>query len=133
MNRLVSKLEDCGLIRKTVKAQWIAAPLIVSRPPPTNFRFNFHLRPINTATKLMTWPMPNMESETDDMRESRCFASIDFPSSFWKAPMHEDYQHLHSFMANALAYMPTRTLQGGRSSAKNFEGKVVKCFSELSK
>ena len=72
-----------------------------------------------------------MESETEDMRESRCYASIDFSSSFWQAPMHEAFKHLHAFITDRAVYMPTLTLQGGRNSAQNFEGKVVPCFSEL--
>lgn len=86
MNCVVNNLQECGFIEVTTAAEWISVPFIVSNPPPADFRMTIDLLEINTSTKLMTRPIPNLEIETGDMRESRCSASIDFPSGFWQLP-----------------------------------------------
>ena len=75
--------------------------------------------------------MPNLESEIGDMRDSTCYASIDFPSGFWQLPLAEQSQPLYGFITDSAVYMPTRTIQGGSNSAQNFQGKVSPCFLEL--
>lgn len=79
----------------------------------------------------MRWPVPNFHSETKNMQERKLFWSVDFPSSFWQLSLHEDFQHLHTFITDKGVYIPTRTLQGGRNRAHNFQGKFAPCFDEM--
>ena len=131
MERYTGKLLEYGFVRITNNADWVAAPLIVSKAPPANFRLTVDLRPVNAVTKPMVWPMPNLDAEIADMKYSKCFASIDFVSGYWQLPMAEESQPLHAFMTNNAVVQPTRTLQGGRNSGANFQGKVEPLFSDL--
>lgn len=71
----------------------------------------------------MMWPMPNLDAEIVDMKDSRCFVSIEFVSGYWQLLMVEESQPLHAFMTNNTAVQPFRTLQGGRNSGQIFKGK----------
>lgn len=77
------------------------------------YRMTVDYRPINAATRRITWPMPQIEAELSDMRGADAFASIDFCSGYWQLPLHVDSQPLHSFMTTDGVLQPTRTTQGG--------------------
>lgn len=99
--------------------------------PPADFHVTIDLRPVNSVSKPMTWPVPNLDSQIENIRESKLYASVNFPTSFWKLGLHEYFQHLHAFMAGKGVYMPTRTLQAGRNSAQIFRNKVAACFNKM--
>lgn len=80
LERTTEKLQKLGFLHRATEAAWVAAPLVVPKQPPANFRLKIDLLPVNAATKPMTWPMPNIERELGDLRRSRYFASIDFLS-----------------------------------------------------
>lgn len=117
MQRVVAELESYGLIKSTTEAEWVAALPIFSIPLLADFRLTIDLRPYNAIAKSMMWPKHNFDSETRAMQESKFYASVDFPSSFWQLGLHENFKHLHAFMTENDVYMPTRTLQNGRNSA----------------
>ena len=56
---------------------------------PTNFRLTFDFLQVNPATKPMVWPMPTLDAEISDMKDSKFFASIHFASGYWQLPMSE--------------------------------------------
>jgi len=129
LERVTDKLLELGFLRTSKKTEWVAAPLVVPKAPPANFRLTIDLRPVNAATIPMTWPMPNIEAELGDLRTSRYFISIDFVSGYWQLPLAETSQQLHTFVTTKVCVMPTRTLQGGRNSGANFQSRVEPCFS----
>lgn len=100
INRVVSKLQKFGFVKLTTNAKWVPAPHIVPKPPPAYSRLAFDLCKLNTTKKPMSWPMPNLVCETSNMRESRCFASIDFTSEIWQMPLHIFAQPLHALMTD---------------------------------
>lgn len=84
-----TKLIELAFLRMSSDVEWVAAPLIVPKAPPTNHRWTIDVRPVNAATKPVTWPMPNIECELVDLRDSRFFSSIDFESGYWQLPFAE--------------------------------------------
>ena len=131
MARYVRQLLKLGFVKKATAPEWVSAPLIVPKRPPAMYRLTVDYRPVNNATLQTFWPMPNIEAELSDARGAKAFASIDFCSGYWQAPLHEDSQPLFAFMTPDGVVMPTRTTQGGTNSAANFQEKVAECFSEL--
>lgn len=131
MEKYVRQLLTLGFVKKTTAPAWVAAPLIVPKHPPANYRLTVDYRPVNSATIQTFWPMPNIEAELNDARGAKAFASIDFCSGYWQAPLHTESQPLFAFMTPHGVVMPTRTTQGGTNSAPNFQEKVADCFSEL--
>lgn len=120
-----------GFLKPSPDAERVAAPLIVPKKPPANFRLTIDLRPVNSATKPVAWPMPNFESELSDFRKSRFFASIDSVSGYWQLPLARDSQPVHTFLTAKMCVKPTQTLQGGRNAVANFQGKVEPCFGKM--
>ena len=103
------KFLNMRFLHASRKAEFIAAPLILPKVTPENLKLTIDLRPVNAATKPMCWPMPNIESEFSDMKDSRYLISIDFISVYWKRPLAEPSQVLHTFMNTKVCAMPTRT------------------------
>lgn len=75
--------------------------------------------------------MKNIEAELLDALGAKDFAVIDFCSGYWKAPLHPDSQPLFAFMTPKGVLMKTRTIQGGRNSAANFQESFSQFFEEI--
>lgn len=131
MKTFTDRLVEYGFATSNPEAQWTSAPLMVQKPGSNSFRMTFDLRRINRATQGISWPMPHIQAELLDFQGSSHFASIDFCAGYWQMPLHEDSQHLHSFITPQGVFKPTRTLQGGRNSAQNFQAKVEPCFQSI--
>lgn len=132
MECTVKKLVEFGFVRLSKDADWGSAPLYrtegTTRKLPADHRL---ARPVNAASKPITWPNPNIESEIGDLRTSLCFPSIDLVSGYWQLPLAEKSQKLHTFMTTKEYFMPIRTLQGSRNSGANFQSKVEPCFNNI--
>ena len=131
LTRYVRQLLKVGFVKKVTSPEWVSAPVIVPKRPPANYRLTIDYCPVNSVTVPTFWPMPNIESELADTRGSKSFAAIDFCSGYWRAPLHEESQPLLAFSTPEGVVMPTRTPQGQRNSAANFQEKVEQCFAEL--
>lgn len=131
MERYVSRVIEYGFGKVTTTAKWIAAPVLVTKPPPAYFRLTFDYRPVNAATVPMTWPMPHIDSELSDMAGSLCFDVIDFVSGYWQLPLNESSQELLSFMTANMVVQPTRCTQGAKNAGANFQSKVEPLFTEI--
>ena len=75
--------------------------------------------------------MPQIEFEMTDFRGCRCIAVIDFVSSYWQLALSLYAQGLLSVITPFGVLSPTRTLQGAKNSAVNFQAKVEPCFAEI--
>ncbi len=50
MERFVDRVIEFGFGKVNTVAKWVAAPVLVAKPAPPNFRLTFDYRPINSAT-----------------------------------------------------------------------------------
>ena len=131
MSKFVDTLLEFGFAKPNANAEWASAPLLVQKPGTSKYRMTFDLRRVNRCTKPVTWPMPHIQAELMDMQDSTVFASIDFCAGYWQMPLHEDDQHIHSFITPSGVYQPTRTLQGASNSGPNFQSRVEPCFVSI--
>ena len=131
ISTFTKKLEYYGFIKQNKNAKWAAAPLLVPKPPPVNYRLTFDYRPVNAATEAILWPMPHIESELSDTADSSAFAKLDFCYAYWQLPLGEDGQEALSFTTPNGIMKPIRTPQGGKNCASNFQAKVEPCFEEI--
>lgn len=113
LRKYVSKLLDMNLVKAAVRTDWVAAPLIVPKKPPTMFRLTMDYRPVNAATVKTAWPMPHIDASLAEIGGATLFAGIDFCSGYWQLPLHGDSQHYHAFMTVNGIVQPMRTTQGG--------------------
>lgn len=77
--------------------------------------------------------MPDINNELGDESGSNCFCGIYFCSGYWQLQLDEESQPLHAFRTPLGAVKPTRTTQGGVTSAEFFQQKVERCFGALRK
>ena len=132
LNKYTDTLEEMGLNRRNPDAEWVAVPLLVSKPnSKAKLRMTIDLRPVNAATMRQVSPMPHMDSECTDFKGSTCFSGLDFVSGYWQMPMEEESQELHSFVTPKAVYSPTRTLPGVTNAVFNFQSIIAPLFNEL--
>jgi hypothetical protein len=116
-----AELERQGYVQKTHRAQWIAAPNIVPKPGPSQFRLTVDSRPINRATVPIIWSMPHLESALASFRGATCFAKVNLSAGYYQIAVHESCQDLFAFITPQGVYAPTRLLQGSRNAAAYFQ------------
>jgi hypothetical protein len=116
-----AELERQGYVRKTHRAQWIAAPHIVPKPSPSQFHLTVDSRPINRANVPIIFPMPHLESALASLRGASCFAKVDLSAGYYQIAVHESYQDLFAFITPQGVYAPKRLLQGSRNAAAYFQ------------
>lgn len=123
MENYTATLIDYDFLKTNTEAAWIAAPLIVPKPPPANFRLTVDLRPIKASKKPMVWPMPNMDAETGDMQGIKFFSGIHFVCGYWQMPLEEKIKPIHAFMTSNAVLQPARTQQGFATVVPTFKEK----------
>jgi hypothetical protein len=121
LSRYCTELEKHGYIRKTQTAQWIAAPNVVPKQGPTQFRLTVDSRPINRATVPIVWPMPHLDSAIASLKGAKYFAKVDLSAGYYQIAIHESCQDLFAFITPQGVYAPTRLLQGSRNAASYFQ------------
>jgi hypothetical protein len=120
LSRYCTALEEHGYIGKTRTTQWIAAPNVVPKQGPAQFRRTVDSRPINGATVPMFWPMPHLDNAIASLHGTKYLAAVDLSAGYYKIAIHVICQDLFAFITPQGAYAPTR-LQGSRSAASYFQ------------
>ena len=129
LDKYVETLKRAGMWIDYPGAEWQAAPLLVHKPnSKAKYRVTVDLRPVNAATILESWPMPNLESALNEFRGSSAFASIDFVSGYWQLPVaRESWTKLGVVIPNGVP-AATGTLPGMKNAAANFQRCVDRYF-----
>lgn len=88
---LKAMLED-GIIEKS-NSEW-ASPLVIVRKPSGDLRICVDYRKLNEATRVTSYPLPNMTETLDRLADAKYFTTIDMVSGYHQievAP--EDLRH----------------------------------------
>ena len=133
MERYANRILEYGFGEVTTEAKWIAAPVITEKPPPALYRFTMDYKNVNAVTEPISWPMPHIDAELVDVLGTKAFALIDFVSGFWQLPLERQSQNLLAFQTMDRIIKPTRTTQGAKNSAPNFQSKVEPLFGNIKK
>lgn len=83
LRNYTNKSVKYGFARPAISSPWVCAPLIVPKKTPALYRMTVDYRPINAATKPLTWPMLQIDAVLSDMRGAKAFSGIDFFSVYW--------------------------------------------------
>jgi hypothetical protein len=129
--RFVAQLEAAGLVYRNPRAAWCAAPLLVPKPGPAQFRFTVDLRPVNRQTVPCSWPMPHVESELAKLCGSTCFATFDLSHGYWQLPLAPESQECQSFITPDGVYSPTRVLHGTTNAVTHMQSVLQGVFDPL--
>ena len=113
-------------------AKWQAAPLLVPKPgSKAKLRMAVDLRPVNAAAIKESWPMPHLESENLDFTNSTCFAVLDFVSTYWQLPLHQDSYTACGVVTPRGVVASIWVLSGLANATAHFQSSMEPLFSEL--
>jgi hypothetical protein len=132
LSRFVAELVANGLAVRNPHATWCAAPLLVPKDGPTQFRFTVDLRPVNKATISSSWPMPHLESELGRVAGSQFFATFDLSNGYWQLELHENSRDCQSFITPDGVYTPTRVLHGSSNDVAHIQSSLQGILGDLS-
>ena len=121
LGKKATELENLGLVRKNTQSAWASAPLIAPKGGPEGFRFAVDLRHVNSQTAPHIWPMPDLETATQELQNDACYATIDLCQGYWQLALHENSQELRSFVAPTGAHSPARAMQGAINAVAFFQ------------
>ncbi|KAH9094099.1 hypothetical protein Ae201684P_016714 [Aphanomyces euteiches] len=127
----VAELEAAGLIYRNNRATWAAAPRIVPKKNPGEYRMTIDSRPINAWTEAMPWPMPNLEAAMATLVGMEVFFTLDWLKGYWQLPLHPECQMWYSFMTHFGVYTPTRILMGQTDAVAFCQSVVNELFGDL--
>lgn len=82
-----SKFVSLTSIKPGPQTSWQAARHLVPIDSKAKFRIPVDLHPVNDANIAEQWPMPMIEADLSNFKESECFASLDFYSGYCQCPL----------------------------------------------
>ncbi|ETV90624.1 hypothetical protein H310_14627 [Aphanomyces invadans] len=76
LEKPVRELEAAGLVYRTTRPRWAAAPRFVPKKVPGDLRMTIDSRPINACTEPMPWLMPKLETAMGVLKDSRVYFTL---------------------------------------------------------
>ena len=89
-------LED-GVIERST-SEW-ASPLVIVRKPSGDLRICVDYRKLNEATKVASYPLPNMTETLDRLADAKFFTTIDMVSGYHQIEVAPEDWHKTAFVS----------------------------------
>ncbi|KAG9404168.1 hypothetical protein AC1031_021948 [Aphanomyces cochlioides] len=89
-----------------------------------------NLRPVNSQTEQIAWPMPMLEVVVDHLNGSSCFFLLDFFKGYWQFALHPSCQEMFSFLTETGVYSSTSVMQGGSDSVSYCQSTVQEMLAD---
>lgn len=93
---LKAMLED-GIIEKS-NSEW-ASPLVIVRKPSGDLRICVDYRKLNEATRVTSYPLPNMTETLDRLADAKYFTTIDMVSGYHQIEVAPEDRHKTAFVS----------------------------------
>lgn len=87
MHEELDRMLKLGVVRKS-SSSWCSPALLVKKASG-EYRFCFDGRKLNAVTKKDAYPLPNIASILDQLRDAKFMSSVDLKSAFWQIPLSE--------------------------------------------
>lgn len=116
----IKSLVSHGMVYPNPTSKWACAPLLVPKTG-AEYRFTTNLRPVNFFTVKHQFPMPNIEHDLDELRESKCFANVDMSHSFWQLMLALEPQDCQSIITPEGIFTPTRVSHGTTNAVTHLQ------------
>ncbi|ETV97426.1 hypothetical protein H310_09756 [Aphanomyces invadans] len=130
MQKHVEELASAGFIYRNPASRWACAPLIVRKPHTKDeFRMIVDLRPANSQTEQIAWPMPMLDVVVDHLRGATCFFLLDFFKGYWQFSLDPSCQEIFSFLTDTGVFTSNRVMQGGSDSVAYCQSTVQAMFA----
>jgi len=84
-DEILNEMLETGVIEPS-NSSW-ASPVCLVKKKDGTFRFCIDYRRVNAVSKKDAYPIPGIQDALDNLRGSRCFATIDLLSGYWQLGM----------------------------------------------
>ena len=111
-------------------SKWISN-LVVSPNKRGKLRVCLDARAPNKAIRRTTYPIPTLESITDDLSGAKYFSKIDLRSAYCQILLDEKSRELTTFISEKGMYRYKRMIFGLTSASEDFQRIMEQCFAGL--
>lgn len=99
---LIENLEKTGIIEKSTSEY--CSPMIVKRKKTGELRLCVDYRQLNSITKKMIYPVPNIEETLNTVANARVYTSLDMMSGFYQCEIDENSRKFTAFITPTELY-----------------------------
>lgn len=119
MQEVINKETDQMLldgIIKPSKSPW-SSPVVLVKKKNKEYRFCVDFRKVNKVTVKDAYPLPQINSTLDKLRDSKYFSTIDLISGYWQVPLSRDSYEITAFTVPGRGLFHFRVMPFGLHSA----------------
>jgi len=103
---ILNEMLETGVIEPS-RSTW-ASPVCLVKKKDGTFNFCIDYRRVNAVSKKDAYPIPDIQDGLDNLRVSRCFATIDLHSGYWQLRMTDRAKERSAFCTRRDLFQFTR-------------------------
>lgn len=111
----LDKMLELGVVVPS-KSPW-SSPIILLDKPDGSKRFVVDFRKVNAVTKRDAYPLPQVTTILDRLRDARYLSSLDVKSAYWQIPLATDSQEKTAFTVPGRGLYHFKTMPFGLHNA----------------
>lgn len=111
----VDEMLSDGIIEPS-QSEW-ASPVVMVRKPNGTHRFCVDYRGVNAVTKKDAYPLPNMASILDELRQANYLTTLDLSQAYWQVPLTEESKEITAFIVPGRGLFQFKRMPYGLTNA----------------
>lgn len=115
VNEELDKMLELGVVTPS-KSAW-SSPIVLVDKPDGSKRFCVNFRQLNAVTKRDAYPLPQVTTILDRLRDSRYLSSLDIKSAYWQIPLAADSREKTAFTVQGRGLFEFVTMPFGLHNA----------------
>ena len=115
VNEELDKMLELGVVTPSKRA-W-SSPIVLVDKPDGSKRFCVNFRQLNAVTKRDAYPLPQVTTILDRLRDSRYLSSLDIKSAYWQIPLAADSREKTAFTVQGRGLFEFVTMPFGLHNA----------------
>jgi len=126
LNKELDKMLELGVVEPS-NSPW-CSPVLLVRKANGEYRFCFDGRSLNAVTKHHSYPLPNMDSILNRLRNSNFISSIDLRHAFWQIPLDDESKEKTAFAVAGRGLFQFTVNPFGLVNSAAYQQKLVDCL-----
>lgn len=115
INAEVDKMLQEGVIEPS-SSPW-SSPIVLVRKNNGKYRFCVDLRKVNEVTHRDAYPLPNMTSILDKLKDAKFISTIDLKNGYWQVPLSKESKAITAFTVPGKGLFQFKVMPFGLHSA----------------
>jgi len=118
-DEILNEMLETGVIVPS-NSSWASPVCLVKKKKDGTFRLCIDYRGVNAVSKKDAYPIPDIQDALDNLRGSRCFATIDLLSGYWQLGMTDRAKEKSAFCTRRGLFQFTRMPFGLSGAPRSF-------------